>query len=681
MCMLIYLLLFAFAPAPSSFSITRISLLEVLREKAGQGRKVQIDHAQEYVLRQSERVGKEIDEGSLRVQVSKILSKMFARLDKKRSNGDYTRYIEIDKNWLSVEEKLSTAIAPTPHSQKKGRPKKPFDQSCKKTKRRKLTDVVNKYSSEELLEATAIKLRSEGKGGESRFLSNLNEAVQSRKLPSQGVQTLAADVTLGAMVEADLSKNGYLAVRQLVNSQTPKMMPSYDKIQEEKQKCYPSDDFFTVTDFSAEVDLQALLDHTSGRIIALQDEVLEKFPQELCQVVLVVKWGFDGSSSHAEYNNHGPGDGTERKDCMFLTSMAPVQMRLESNKNTVVWQNPRPSSTRYCRPIRFQQRAETKQLLIQESAYIEGKIRGLDSTDFQLKSGKSVTVRYEMCPTMLDGKASSAAQKFSDQSCSLCGARPGEMNNLGDLEKTFQIKNPNNLKYGIPPLHSRIRSLECMLFVSYRIGTNRKSYQKYTDEQAKAVSLREKEVRQKVKENLNITVDKVVRGSGTSNTGNTARKFFDEPRITAEATGLDETLLHRLSVILDTLASGLDIDVEKFKTYAHETARLYVQLYPWNYVPSTVHKMLIHGHSAIEAAPVPIGMLSEEGSEALNKYVRNAREFHTRKFSSEATNEDLLKRLLVSSDPAISSLRRLPQRNVPGSFRPDVQNLLKPAAC
>lgn len=37
---------------------------------------------------------------------------------------------------------------------------------------------------------------------------------------------------------------------------------------------------------------------------------------------------------------------------------------------------------------------------------------------------------------------------------------------------------------------------------------------------------------------------------------------------------------------------------------------------------------------------------------------------HTRKFSRNATNEDLLNRLRLSSDPVISSLRKLPKRKV-----------------
>ena len=50
--------------------------------------------------------------------------------------------------------------------------------------------------------------------------------------------------------------------------------------------------------------------------------------------------------------------------------------------------------------------------------------------------------------------------------------------------------------------------------------------------------------------------------------------------------------------------------------------------------------------------------MSEEAQEARNKEIRRYRESFTRKTSRHNTNEDLLKRLLISSDPYITSLRK-----------------------
>lgn len=113
---------------------------------------------------------------------------------------------------------------------------------------------------------------------------------------------------------------------------------------------------------------------------------------------------------------------------------------------------------------------------------------------------------------------------------------------------------------------------------------------------------------------------------------------------------------------MKTLSCGFHIDHNLFKIYALDTARLFVELFPWFYMPQSVHKVLstqcIHGHLIISRMLLPIGMLSEEPQESRNKELKRFREHHTRKISRTATNMDLLHLLLVTSDPVISSLRK-----------------------
>ena len=74
-------------------------------------------------------------------------------------------------------------------------------------------------------------------------------------------------------------------------------------------------------------------------------------------------------------------------------------------------------------------------------------------------------------------------------------------------------------------------------------------------------------------------------------------------------------------------------------------------------MPSSVHKILIHGKDIIEHfAVLPIGQLSEEAQESRNKDYKRFRLHHSRKCSRYATNEDVFKRLMCTSDPYISSI-------------------------
>lgn len=119
--------------------------------------------------------------------------------------------------------------------------------------------------------------------------------------------------------------------------------------------------------------------------------------------------------------------------------------------------------------------------------------------------------------------------------------------------------------------------------------------------------------------------------------------------------GIDEELIKRFATILKVINSGYPIKSTEFERYCLETAERYIHLYDWYYMPTSVHKILMHGANVIQNAILPIGELSEEAQEAKNKDIRRFRQYHTRKFSKLKTNDDLFKRLLLSSDPYLSS--------------------------
>lgn len=157
-------------------------------------------------------------------------------------------------------------------------------------------------------------------------------------------------------------------------------------------------------------------------------------------------------------------------------------------------------------------------------------------------------------------------------------------------------------------------------------------------------------------------MDKPKPGFGSTNDGNTARRFFGNPELSAQITELDVTIIKHFNVLLRTLSSGFVINLGEFKKLCDETKRLYVSLYSWYYMPATEHKLLIHSTEVIKTAIVPIGQLSEEAQEARNEDCRRFREHNTRKYSRLATNRDLLNMLILTSDPLINSLRGIPKK-------------------
>jgi hypothetical protein len=72
------------------------------------------------------------------------------------------------------------------------------------------------------------------------------------------------------MVETKESKHSYLAHRATAKNQFADIYPSYHKIRDAKSRCYPNIEGQTITEISAEIRLQDLLDHTTRRILDMR---------------------------------------------------------------------------------------------------------------------------------------------------------------------------------------------------------------------------------------------------------------------------------------------------------------------------------------------------------------------------------------------------------------------------
>lgn len=98
-------------------------------------------------------------------------------------------------------------------------------------------------------------------------------------------------------------------------------------------------------------------------------------------------------------------------------------------------------------------------------------------------------------------------------------------------------------------------------------------------------------------------------------------------------------------------------------------------------IPPTLHRLLLHSAAVSEELALPIGAMSEEAGEATHKEIRLFRLQHTRKDSRAHTMSDLFGRLLVSSDPLLSSMRQEERRQERsrrlGPLSPEVFALLR----
>ena len=214
------------------------------------------------------------------------------------------------------------------------------------------------------------------------------------------------------------------------------------------------------------------------------------------------------------------------------------------------------------------------------------------------------------------------------------------------------------MKFGISSLHGWIRFFQCCLHLSYWLETKKRRISGEKDEEI--LKNRKKLIKRGFREELGLIFDLRKPGYGSTNDGNTARRFFLNYTISSSITGVNENLIERFHVILrvTSISCGLEVDVQKFQYCSVGTARLFVNLYPWFYMPTSVHKILIHGQVIIESALLPIGQMSEAAQESCNKFIKRYCQDFARKCSRQKNLGNVFRKLLLASDPWISSLRK-----------------------
>lgn len=556
-----------------------------------------------------------------------------------------------------------------------------FAAASERSKRRKTAEIRTTHSTEELSYATQMKFRSDKKLDAANIIKEITTSSPTRaskykaafKEASNPVILMSDDAALSIVVESKLTKHQYLLIRQSMKEHNCNLYPPYYKVLQAKIRCYPPRSDITITEISAEVKLQALLNHTTERILLVQNNVIKSLKKTVIHMKLICKWGCDGSSGQSEYKQKFA-DENSSDEHVFFTSLVPLQLLsvdCESNSKIVIWKNPRPSSPRFCRPIRLQFLHETVQSTVNEMHYIEEQIKSLVPFN-TIVDGQEILITYDMIFTMIDGKVCNAITSTkSTLRCYLCGVTSKDINNL-DLVKKRKI-DESNLRFGLSTLHAWIRLFECLLHLSYKLEI--KKWQARSTDDKQITEDRKRKIQKEFKQRLGLIIDRPKPGYGSTNDGNTARRFFKETSVSALITGVEETLIKRFHVILQTISSGHDVNVEKFKQYALKTAELFVDTYPWYPMPITVHKILIHGPQIIESALLPIGQLSEDAQEARNKDIKKYRKAFSRKCFRTKTMEDVFNWLTVSSDPYISSIRKLPSKKL-NSFLPEAVQLL-----
>lgn len=94
---------------------------------------------------------------------------------------------------------------------------------------------------------------------------------------------------------------------------------------------------------------------------------------ELDNQKLYTKWGFDGSSGHSTYKQGFHGVEASDSACS-ITSIVPLRL---TSGTKIIWQNPRPGSKRYCRPVKIEFIKESTTVSKAEKARVDNEMESL----------------------------------------------------------------------------------------------------------------------------------------------------------------------------------------------------------------------------------------------------------------------------------------------------------------
>ena len=191
---------------------------------------------------------------------------------------------------------------------------------------------------------------------------------------------------------------------------------------------------------------------------------------------------------------------------MFCTTLVPLQLRY---KDHILWHNPVPSSTRFCRPIHLQFKKETTELSQAETNNISDEIKQLKplnvtlDIDYEMESDQNrrddIQISYDLQLTMVDQKViNSLTETKSSMRCYVCGATPKQFNNLPELPSPSE----ETYKYGLSELHKWIRCFEMLIHIAYRIPV--KKWRVSSENEKSLVAARKKEIHDRFKAELGL---------------------------------------------------------------------------------------------------------------------------------------------------------------------------------
>lgn len=616
---------------------------------------------------------------------------------KEWENGVFVHVKQVEAQQQQSSQEPEGAVETVERGGAGGRPKKRLSENPgERTTRKILDNILNNLTcvAEEQNITTASLLRALSE----RWAQRLRDDGEAREQKPE----MDAMSACSLMYNINLSVNQYqeLRLELLLHGFN---MPVRNEVDTTKKTLLPSSILSEAVKSSA--DVQEVILQTVESLL----EIKELTPNSDLKVV--AKFGLDGSGSHqirhqkAE-EEEDSGDSSDEEEQKETTSYicafwCPLHVFCG---NITLWTNPLPNSILYARPVCLVREKETRESVSVHFKPYMDKLAEIETTVIPITSDCSANVITEL--SMLDGKMVDQIQGDSGAFCHYCYASRDDANNIEKIRNGFvieksaekclekwqaldsgemrysdknragQVNEPLNTRniqfYGIT--HQKLRSLDHMEKVLYHLVSGQTHTWSEVEFRVKdALKAAKKETIKHIREKLGFLIDTPTSGGGNTDTGGIAERFFSrESRedichlIHKES---DRVAFFKLLELYNMVLSVCQ-NVDASKVAIPNEVRLLCQElmifektnFPWVMLSPSVHSMCGHNPELFQITQgTPIGIYSEQGSEAWNKHIRAYKSgpaARARQTSIKENILDIFNRMMIQSHPKIASRKR-----------------------
>jgi hypothetical protein len=570
------------------------------------------------------------------------------------------RFLKNHRYWPKFETKCSIFLNNEFNFEFKMARKKPvkprklknFNDMCSSRKWMQASKVaqMNAYNSSILLQAALLSAKKEKNVTRVTAIKEILLKKKPKMMPKK-IKKVNTDEALELMIRNSLSKSQYINFKQFASRQHANILPHYRLMSLAKKEHYPVN--IHVNEQQASVPLKNLIKHTLNGIMDVDQHLIEKKlcelqDKEVHELIFKASYGMDGSSGYSNYNQKYSTISQDTDDShLFVCSFIPLQ--LCTIDGDIIWQCPSPSSVRFCRPISMTYSHESDKIVIDTRNELQKQIDELGAFEFELKSAKKLLISSKLILCLIDGKVLKViTETVSYQRCMMCSCTPKDFNVMENWSNGNFTPRDSNLQHGFQELHFKLRSYDSILTLAYK---NPKSLQNFSAlNQKEAFELNKAEINSNIKTHMGITITNF-------NEGNIVRRCYEDIDLFAQCLKFDENqkkIIYYFKMLSLCFNSRYNLNATKLKSFCFEIFVFWLENFDYYRMPVTIHKVLVHSADIVRHSIVPPIFMSEEAAESTNKFIRSARKDHARRSSRLLTLEDMFKRRLLESSPALT---------------------------